>query len=153
MNRNNYATLQEHTSKTLLPSPFNRLQTSANFTNAPSQNIFRAGERNRNQSLEKEEDLDDWVHIMPELISDHDAEFKCHTSKLGSPFEFVEKSSVRLKRSRRQRRGTRFIQNNRPGRRLKSTEELKGSKLLHSNNEKWRWDALLGRMGSELAEM
>ncbi|KAF7879908.1 uncharacterized protein EAF02_007545 [Botrytis sinoallii] len=129
MNRNNYVTLQEPTSRTLLPSPFNRLQTSANFTSAPSQYLFRAGERNRKQFFEKEEGLDDWVHIMPELISDHDAKFKCHTSKLGSPFEFVEKSSVRLKRSRKQRRGTRFFQNTRPGRRLKSTEELKESKL------------------------
>lgn len=129
MNRNRQATSQESTSKTLLPSPFNRLQTSAYSTSAPFQTIFRAEECNRNQSFNEVEGLDDWVHIMPEFINDDDTEFKCHTSKLGSPFQFVEKSSVRLKRSRRRRRGARFIQNTRPGRRLKSTEEIKGSKL------------------------
>ncbi|TGO13853.1 hypothetical protein BTUL_0062g00270 [Botrytis tulipae] len=129
MNRYRQAALQESTSKTLLPSPFNRFQTSAYSTSAPYRNPFRAGECNRNQSFDRAEGLDDWVHVMPEFINDNDAEFKCHTSKLGSPFQFVEKSSVRLKRSRRQRKGTRLIQNTRPGRRLKSTEELRGSKL------------------------
>ncbi|TGO84280.1 hypothetical protein BPOR_0525g00120 [Botrytis porri] len=129
MNRNNHATLQDSTFKTLLPSPFSRHQTSANFTSAPSRKLFRAGKRNKKRCFEEAEALDDWIHITPELISDHDAEFKCHTSKLGSPFEFVEKSSVRLKRSRRQRRGTSFIQNTRRGRRLKSTEKLKKSNL------------------------
>ncbi|KAF5874061.1 uncharacterized protein Bfra_004067 [Botrytis fragariae] len=119
MNRNNHATFRQSTSKILLPSPFNRVQTSANFTSAPSRNNSRAEERNRKETFEKEEGLDDWVHIMPEFIKDHDTEFKCHTSKLGSPFQFVEKTSVRLKRNRRQRRGTKFVQNTRPGRRLK----------------------------------
>lgn len=119
MNRNNYATLQESNFKTLLPSPFNRLQTSAKSTRIPSRNLLRAQKRNVKQSVEKAEALDEWVHIMPEFIEGHDAEPKCHTSKLGSSFELVEKTSVRLRRGRRQRRGTKIIQNTRLGRRSK----------------------------------
>ncbi|TEY29584.1 hypothetical protein BOTCAL_0936g00040 [Botryotinia calthae] len=116
MNQNNYAALQESNFKTLLPSPFNRFQTSAKSTNIPSRDLLRAKRRNLEHSSEKAEALDEWVQIMPEFIKDHDAEPKCHTSKLGSPFELVEKTSVRLRRSRRQRRGAKIIQNTRLGR-------------------------------------
>lgn len=119
MNRNNCVALQESNFKTLLPSPFNRLQTSAKSTRIPSRNLLRAQKCNVKQSVERVEALDEWVHIMPEFIEDHDVEPKCHTSKLGSPFEFVEKTSVRLRGSRRERRGTKIIQNTRFGRRSK----------------------------------